>query len=362
MKKSTLFLLCTIFFLSLIVVLASCNIQPGANESPIPDVSVTVDLTKPETDGSIGVESLDPDDAKYDPAHYVVIRTAEDLMAFHKAVNEAGEQFLGMTVVFLDDVDMSGYTWTSLDGTALKGVTFEGFGHTICNLRFADYEYETQEDVVFSDKGCGFIGAACGDLTFRNLTLLNTVVTAYDGSVGNFVGSLKNGRAEFVNCRSAGFTADGWLDYGNQDIDNGGHAIALRMAGFIGHMGKNSTVAFRNCHVESIRLSGFKDLAAFVGYDEAGTLDAPCFSGCTVKNAEFTFSYCLAENYSVDMPRKFVSVFFNGKNWVDRIDQCVEMGNSYEEVRFYDWSDNSTEYTPANFRSWTSEDTAESNT
>jgi hypothetical protein len=55
------------------------------------------------------------------------------------------------------------------------------------------------------------------------------------------------------------------------------------------------------------------------------------------------------------MPRKFVSVFYNGAQWVDNIDSCVELGNTFEGVSFYDYTADNAEYTPSDFRSWTQE-------
>ncbi|MBQ9151867.1 MAG: hypothetical protein IJX72_06420 [Clostridia bacterium] len=377
MKKLTALLLCLVLCLS---VLAACDsgntpietegetnatttapaddgetTAADAEETTAPaDEETTAageDTTAPASD-----ETQDPADMEYDPELYVVIRTAEDLMAFNKAVNEEGEYFDDMTVIFLDDIDMTGYTWTPLDGMGLFGVTFDGQGHTISNLQFADYEYEAGSGISNSDKGCGFVGAASGDLTFKDLTFDNSKVNAYDQSVGNFIGSLKTGYAVFENCKSLNFTADGWMDWNNQSRENGGHSISMRLAGFIGHILGGGSAVFTDCTVENIKLSGFHNLAGFVGYDGAGMLDEFAFTNCVVKNADFTFSYCLSENYTVDMPRKFVSVFYNGTNWVDNIDACVEMENSFEGVSFYDWTDDNAEYTPSDFRSWTQEE------
>ena len=64
----------------------------------------------------------------------------------------------------------------------------------------------------------------------------------------------------------------------------------------------------------------------------------------------------MSDAYTVDMPRKFVSVFYNGAQWVDNIDGCVELGNTFEGVSFYDYTADNTEYTPSDFRSWTQEE------
>lgn len=320
-------------------------------EAPTEDETTEENTEENTADGD---ETSDPN-VEYDPTTHVVISSAEDLMAFNKKVNEDYEYFDDMTIVFTADIDMTGYEWIPLDGNGLFGVTFEGNGHTISNLHIADYEYEVGNAPPNGEKGCGFVGSACSDITFLNLTFLNTTVTAYDQAVANFIGSIRTGSAWFENCKSIGFTVNGWMDWNNQNRDEGGHAIAMREAGFIGHIVGGGSATFTDCAVENITLSGFHNLAGFVGYDGGGMLDAFSFENCSVKNASFTFSYCLSDSYTVDMPRKFVSVFYNGGNWVDNIDACVEMENTFENVSFYDYTDNNAEYTPSDFRSWTQE-------
>ena len=376
MKKLTALLLCLVLCLSCVAIMASCdqtNDQPTdttasndttattteeTTEAPTEDAGeeTTEEVTTEEpTEGES--ETSDPE-AEYDPETHVVISSAEDLMAFNKAVNEDFEYFDDMTVVFTADIDMTGYTWTPLDGNGLFGVIFEGNGHTISNLQIADHDPE--QGTPADQMGSGFVGVARGDLTFQNLTFENTKVTAYERAVANFVGlNAGGGSIWFENCKSIGFTAEGWTDYNNQNRDEGGHPISFRLAGFIGHIMAGSA-GFQNCHVENITLYGFHNLAAFVGYDAVGNVDAFAFEDCTVKNANFYFSYCLASSYTVDMPRKFVSVFYNGPQWVDNIDDCVDMGNSFEGVSFYDVADENTEYTPSDFRSWTAEEAAAS--
>ena len=390
MKKLIALLLCLLLALSCVATLASCDSdkteetttknetttaapseetteateETSEAEETTEATEETTEATEETSDstdesGDASDETQDViDDTEYDPELYVVIRNAEDLMAFNKAVNEDYEYFDGMTIVFTADIDMTGYVWTPLDGTCIMGVTFEGNNHTISNLQFADYEYEVGMAPPNGEKGCGFVGSACSDITFLNLTFLNTTVNAYDQAVGNFLGSIRTGSAWFENCKSIGFTVNGWMDWNNQDRENDGHAIAMREAGFIGHIVGGGSASFTDCAVENITLTGFHNLAGFVGYDGGGMLDAFCFENCTVTNANFTFSYCLSENYTVDMPRKFVSVFYNSGNWADNIDDCLDMGNDYLDVYFFDYTDNNAEYSPVDFRSWTQEEAA----
>ena len=292
----------------------------------------------------------------YDPDRYVVIRSAEDLMAFNRAVNRDGYTFDGMTVIFLNDIDMGDYTWEPLDGSKLAGVTFDGQGHTLSRLRFADYEYRAESgspdaDLTDAEKGCGFVGVASENITFRNLTLSRAAVKAFDHSVGNFVGAIRGARVTFSSCASVDFTVSGWMDWFHRDPALGGHAIAMRLGGFVGHIGEGSQASFDNCRVEGLTLSGFHNLAGFVGYDESGLLDASCFTNCAVTKAHLTFSYCLAESYTADQPKKFVSVFFNSHDFADTSLPCVAAGNTYTEVYFYDWANDSRVYTPDQFLS-----------
>ena len=373
MRKLTALMLCLILCLSCIAVFASCDsgdttedTTAGSAATTAPDADVTeeptaVPETDPETDapetdpaeteGDSEGETSDPN-AEYDPETHVVISSAEDLMAFNKAVNEDMEYFDDMTVVFTADIDMTGYEWIPLDGNALFGVTFEGNGHTISNLKFIDHD--PPQGTPASEIGSGFVGVAVGDMTFQNLHFDTVSVVAYERAVGCFVGVQTNGYVWFENCSVKNFTADGWVDYGNQDRDNGGHPIAFRLAGFVGH-NMAGQLGFLNCHVENIKLSGFHNMAGFVGYGSV-TLDEFAFEECSVKNAEFTFSYCLSDAYTVDMPRKFVSVFFNHCQWVDKVEATVEMGNTFEGVSYYDWTDDNAEYTPSDFVSWSQED------
>ncbi len=374
MKKLTALLLCLVLCLSVLVACAGGNSstetkgENNANatttapaddaiETPAEEATTAADAEETtaadaeDTTVDSSAETQDPADMEYDPELYVVIKTAEDLMAFNKAVNEEGEYFDDMTVVFVNDIDMTGYEWIPLDGNALFGVIFDGLGHTISNLQFATYDPE--QGTPAAEMGSGFVGVAVADMTFQNLTIDTASVLAYERAVGCFVGVQTNGYIWFENCAVKNFTADGWMDYSNQDRNNDGHPISFRLAGFVGH-NMAGQLGFQNCHVENVKLSGFHNLAAFVGYGSA-TLDAYAFEDCSVKNLDCTFSYCMADAYTIDQEKKYVSVFFNAADWVDNIDLCVELGNTFEGVSYYDWSDDNAEYTPADFRSWNGE-------
>lgn len=285
-------------------------------------------------------------ETEYDPAHYVVIRTAEDLTAFHRAVNQDEYDFRGMTVIFLADIDLSDFAWTPLKGDCLAGVTFDGQGHTLRGLRLPDYEYSPEDAVPESDKGCGFIGVTTADVTFRNLTLEDTSVNAFDHSVGNFIGAVQGGIARFENCRSVGFQAEGWMDPSNRDPAAGGHPVAVRMGGFVGYVGREGGAAFTDCAVEGLSLRGYQNLAGFVGYDGSGTLSPQHFTGCRLHAARLTFAYPPETEDGEAAPLRAVAVFYNAADQSDTLRGCLDRGNRYEDVLYYAYSRDGAIYIP----------------
>ncbi len=386
MKKLSTALLSILLCLALVMSFAACD-KDDPDEQPSADTTAAADEGTKEptdTDGSGDTadsedttapdnteettaatdndtnagdedDTQDPGQVEYDPETYVVIRTAEDLMNFNKAVNEDQEVFYDMTVIFLEDIDMTGYTWTPLDGTAFDFTTFDGQGHTISNLQFADHDVE--KGTTAENIGTGFIGIATGSLTFRDITFDTCSVTAHEHAVGCLIGLnyAQGGYTDFENVTVKNFTADGWMDYNNQDTANGGYPISFRVAGYVGHNLAGGLV-FTNCRAENLKLSGFHNLAAFIGYEGTNTIDAYSFEGCHVENAEMTFSYCLSDSYTVDQPRKFVSVFYNQSNWAESIQGCVDNGNTFTNISFYDYTDDNAEYTPSDFLSWSWEE------
>ncbi len=336
-----------------------------ATEEPVTDEPVTDEPTadeptadETETD-EIATDKPGDDDTVYDPDNFVVIRTAEDLMSFNRQVNEFDEDgfptndFFEMTVVFTADIDMTGYDWVPLNGQAIAYVTFDGKGHTISNLEIL---HDPAQGTPPAEIGAGFVGVATDDIYFKDINFDNCHVTAYERAVGNLIGCVTGGYMTFENVNVTNFTVDGWMDYDNQDRGNGGHPVSFRSAGFIGCiMAANSSAKFSNCHVDKIKLSGFHNLAGFIGYASAA-VDEYCFENCSVSNAEFTFSYFMMESYTVDMPRKFISVFYNASNWADNVQYVIDNGNSYSNVSYYDWANDNEEYTASEFLSWTREE------
>lgn len=390
MKKFLSLALCLAVLLSCAMIFAACDsgktsengTKAPTNDTPTeaPTQTPSDDATEAPTEEATeapteeGTEATDPgedgttdgsgedgttdgsgDTGDYDPEYTVVINTAEDLMNFNKAVNEDGEVYFDMTIVLTADIDLTGYTWVPLDGYAFDYTTFDGNGHTISNMEII---HQVESGTPADQIGAGFVGVARGDIYFEDITFDNCKVTAYERAVGCLIGCVTGGFMSFENVYVKNFTVDGWMDYANQDPANDGHPISFRSAGFIGHiMVPGSTADFINCHVDTIKLSGFHNMAGFIGY-ASDAIDEYCFEECSVSNAEFTFSYCMSDSYTIDMPRKFVSVFYNSVNWADNIDYVLENGNTFSSVSYFDWTDDNAEYTAGEFRSWTRDEAA----
>ena len=338
---------------------------PASDETVAETEAPVADETVAETEASAPGEENTGDGANdntdYDPEYYVVISSAEDLMNFNQKVNEVDEDgflvndYYEMTVVFTADIDMTGYDWIPLNGQSLACVTFDGNGHTISHLEIL---HDPAQGTPADQMGAGFVGVANDDIYFRNINFDSCHVTAYERAIGNLIGCVTGGFMSFENVNVTNFVVDGWMDYADQDRENGGHPISFRSAGFIGHiMAAGSSADFINCHVDKIKLSGFHNMAGFIGYASTA-VDEYCFENCSVSNAEFTFSYCMSDSYTVDMPRKFVSVFYNAADWADNVQYVVDNGNTFSSVSYFDWTDDNAEYTAGEFLSWSREEVA----
>lgn len=344
---------------------ASATVTETETDKATDTETETATETATETDTTGGDESTGPD---FSGDEYVKISSAEELMAFNRAVN--GDDYVDFddkTVVLLNDIDLSGMEWKPLDGEIIPYITFDGQGHTIKNMTI---NYGAERDVAEPYIGAGFIGTvpSGADVYFKNITFEGATIVARERHVGCLVGRSLGGTCTFENVTVKDFTVDGWCDYNNTSADNDGYPIAFRVAGVMGaSWGGDHT--FTNVTVQNITISGFHNLAGILGYDASGLISEYSFENCKVENATMVFSYCLAASYTTEMPRKFVSVFYNGARWIDNIDECVEQGNTYSGISFYDWTSTEevdeygnrkvsamTEYTPENFRSWTQEE------
>ena len=308
--------------------------------------------TSPETTQEDTTSSVDTPDSD----NIINIGSAEQLISWANTIIENKTEYFEVTINFTDNIDLAGYNWTPIDGTYLDCVTFEGNGHTIYNMTIAGNDQIDSDDTHDYAYGIGFIQNAEYDLTFRNLTFDGANITAWERHVGVIIGNIYGQPyVTFDHVTVTNSRIDGWMDYHNQDfLNQEGHRVSFRIGGFIGAV-FNGTYTFDHCSVINMQLDGFHNLAGFVGYDAMGRINASDFTNCLVSNVEMTFSYLLSDNYHIDMPKKYVSVFFNSYDWVDNIDEFEEYGNSYSGITYIDYTTGRS-YTPDNFRSWTYEE------
>ena len=365
MKRNLSLILAAILCLSLLAAMVACDngekpAETTAAETDAPTEQTTEEPTTEETTEAPTDETTEEattNDVSAPVEGAINIGTAEELIAWAKTINEDGTDYFEVTVNFTADIDLAGYNWIPIDGAYLDCVVFEGNGHTIKNMTIAGTD-EAIPSIAHPDFpfGFGFIQGAEYDLEFKNLNFENANITSWERHTGVFIGHIYGAAwVTFENCHVSNFNIDGWMEYPVGDEEPSEHSIAFRVAGFVGgNFGGN--LEFIDCSVKNGKMSGFHNLAAFVGYDASGNVDADCFTNCHAEGLEMTFSYCQSPSYTVDMPKKYVSVFYNANDWVDNIDECVEGGNTYKDIYFIDYTAPENVYEPTNFRSWTYEE------
>lgn len=370
MKRLLSLILALMLSLSMVAAMVACDQGQTPTESTGPATEAPTEApTEQPTDAPTEAPTEAPtqetteettEDSANQPVEGAInIGSAEELIAWADTIHVDGDEYYDVTVNFTADIDLAGHNWIPIDGTFLDCVTFEGNGHTIKNLTIEGNDDPMPDATNMHPYGFGFIQCAIYDLTFRNLNFENVTITAYERHVGVLVGHCPPGSNAWVqveNVHIDGYTVNGWMDYSNQDPANGGHPIAFRVAGFIGGIWGPSTAEFKDCSLKNAKMTGFHNLAGFVGYDASATITVENFTNCHVDDVEMTFSYCMSDSYTVDQPKKYVSVFYNAADWVDNIDDFTDTDNSYSGIYFIDYTDPDTVYNPANFRSWSYEE------
>lgn len=396
MKKLLAMSLCILLLLGACFALFSCNGQeeeeqttasPGdttnAEESTtVIDSSETTTANPDESgtteDGTTGegnaeLPALKPQEGD------VVIESAEDFINFNKAVIasmrayadattdqeiDSVQTWEDITVYFENDVDMSGYEWIPMDGHFLTNITFDGRGHTIKNLKIIDPEDERIPDLPNerdSGKtykfGFGLVGNAYSDMTFKDLKFETVELTAYAQHCGVLIGGVYAGDGASSTIYVDNVSMEEVTINGYMPSDDSGHNISIRVACFIGMTTASTDVEFTDCSVTTAYLSGYHNLAAFLGYDGSATVSEYNFTNCSAFDITMEFSYCQADAYTLKKPFAFVSVFFNSAQWIDNIDAVESEGNTYGAIVFKDYLTKQT-FSPANFRSWSESDEA----
>lgn len=390
MKKFRFLVLCLSLVALLVLGLVACTGDEGAasgtstepaksdtasatEKTPDADTDTDTDANT-ETDTDVDTDSETEKSTESTPdfsgEDYVRISSAEDLMAFNRAVNgDEDVDFDDKTVVLLNDIDLAGLEWTSLNGARIPYITFDGQGHTIRNMTI-NYGLNRDIDPEGLFVGAGFIGTvpASAEVTFKNITFEDTKIVARERHVGCLVGRSLGGACTFENVTVRNFTVDGWCDYNNTSVDTDGYPIAFRVAGIMGASWGGDHI-FTNVTVQNINISGFHNLAGILGYDASGLISEYSFENCKVEGATMVFSYFTSKTYTPSRLYKFCAPFYNSAKWVDMTDAIVENGNTFSDISFYDWTSTEevdeygnkkvsamTEYTADNFRSWTQEE------
>ncbi len=173
-------------------------------------------------------------------------KTAEDFANILKTAFTGGSATGTITINLTDDFDFAN-AWTTINGANYSGsntVVINGNGHSIKNMNQPLIE--------------GVFGGA-GALTFKNLTIKDSVISAAGGSgvgIGVFMNNADaSASVTFENCSIE-----------NVKITN--TADNSTVGGFVGYSSAKK-LTFTNCSVKGSEFVGTKDAGAFVGYTQS---------------------------------------------------------------------------------------------
>lgn len=201
----------------------------------------------------------------------VEISTVNQLKEFRNDVN-SGNTYAGKTVKLTADLDLSGETnWTpignlvSYPGQSFNG-TFDGQNHTISNLTVND---NTPNYAV-----AGLFGSVENG-TIKNLTVKNVKITStyYAGGIVAYTANSPT----IENCHVIG----GTITTTPEQLDNGNYDNGCKAGGIMGGYAPKGTT-IKNCTVEDVTITGYRDIGGIVGYS-GGTI-----TNNTVKNVIVT--------------------------------------------------------------------------
>ncbi len=277
------------------------------------------------------------------------ISNAEQLYAFNDYVNIDYEDLSGLTISIDADIncnDMPVWEPLYLDGGA-DDLVIEGNNHTISNIRIVGEDGEQNN---------GFIGIYSGtNLTIQNLNMSDFYIEAYGQQNAAFIGYIgANTTVDIKNCEVYNLEINGYMD----NYSEGHKNIAFRCAGFVGG-NFGGFVTIENCRAETLKMTGFHNLAAFVGYD---AVDGLTLLDCSALDIDITFSYTESPSYTVTNDHRettdqmynvvFVDPFYCNAKWTEHLELDEGNGNTWDQVFYHDNEDpNAPTYTPDKFRS-----------
>ena len=168
--------------------------------------------------------------------------TVTQYNSLQKALNAAATAGADVTVDILDDIDLTGTTWTSVylngyDGSA-KNIIVQGNNKTITGLTSPLIRK------IWSSASIKFF-----DLTIVDSTI--AAVSAVDTCVAAFVAGIDSGSgAEFSNCKVSGCTLTG----------------AKYSGAFIGYTSDRNAIMISDCTVENCIINGTGSSGALIGH------------------------------------------------------------------------------------------------
>ena len=202
-------------------------------------------------------ENTDPEKG-YD----YLIDSAEKLLWFADQVNTKGNDFAGKIVKLGTSIDLNNQKWTPIDGGAkpFQG-EFDGDNFMISNLKV-----ETEGNAP-----AGLFAQSRG--VIKNLYLQNVDIKGHY-KAGAVVGD--GICAKIDNCHVDGGTILS-TPYNNDDANHVG--------GIVGYLSAESAAYVKNCSVNDLKITAYRDVAGIAGSACRKELDV---TGCTVSNTTIT--------------------------------------------------------------------------
>ena len=191
-----------------------------------------------------------------------LIDSAEKLLWFADQVNTKGNDFAGKIVKLGTSIDLNNQKWTPIDGGAkpFQG-EFDGDNFMISNLKV-----ETE-----GKASAGLFAQSLG--VIKNLYLQNVDIKGHY-KAGAVVGD--GICAKIDNCHVDGGTILS-TPYNNDDANHVG--------GIVGYLSAESAAYVKNCSVNDLKITAYRDVAGIAGSACRKELDV---TGCTVSNTTIT--------------------------------------------------------------------------
>ncbi len=218
-----------------------------------------------DVDALIGANAVKADD----------VATADDLFAVAKALESTEWAYY---VNFVDDVDLTGKTWTPInlwDPENSNVITFNGNGKTIKNMN------------VEGGSKLGFIGENARDIKVDSLNFDGANVTTW-GSMSAVVIGYQYGDVVLNN-----------VSVTNSNITSTAEK-GIRLGGLVGQsfLHDGATLSVTNCNVSDTTVTGYHNVAGLVGslMNYSTLTDKWTMTGNLVTNCTFNATNNLAPN------------------------------------------------------------------